>query len=99
MFKKTLVAFDGSAHSEEALRKAVEIAGESGQLTILSVAPPPSSLIATGQVAIPLSVNDIQKEIDRSWSSQLDQSQVGGSGVTPRRSLHAACSAGTSSPP
>lgn len=73
MFKRILVAFDGSPHSEEALRKAVEIAGESGRLSILSVAPPPSNLIASGQVAVPLSVNDIQKEIDLSWSSQLDQ--------------------------
>lgn len=67
------MAFDGSPHSEEALRKAVGIAGESGRLTILSVAPPPSSLIASGQIAIPLSINDIQREIDLSWSSQLDQ--------------------------
>ncbi len=73
MFKKILVAFDGSAHSEEALRKAVEIAGEGGHLTILSVAPHPTSWIVGGQMGVVYGSEELQKEIDNSWNSQLDQ--------------------------
>jgi nucleotide-binding universal stress UspA family protein len=73
MFQKILVAFDGSAHSEEALRKAVEIAGEGGHLTILSVAPHPTSWIVGGQMGVAFGTEELQKEIDNSWSSQLDQ--------------------------
>lgn len=73
MFKKALVAFDGSAHSEEALRKAVEIAGEGGHLTILSVAPHPTSWIVGGQLGVAYGSEELQQEIDSSWSAQLDR--------------------------
>lgn len=64
-----------SPHSEEALRKAVELAqaGEEVHLTILSVAPPPSTFIASGPAYTAVSVEGFQEEIDRSWDSQLDQ--------------------------
>lgn len=73
MFKKILVAFDGSAHSKEALRKAVELAGKGGHLTILSVAPHPTSWIVGGQMGVAFGSEELQKEIDNSWTSQLDQ--------------------------
>jgi nucleotide-binding universal stress UspA family protein len=73
MFKKIVVAFDGSAHSEEALRKAVEVADESGHLTILSVAPHPTSWIVGGQMGVAFGSEELQKEIDTSWNSQLEQ--------------------------
>lgn len=71
MFRKILVAFDGSPDSEEALREAARLAGEEGRLTIISVAPRPTSWIVGGTMAPPYDPSGLQEEIDKSWQARL----------------------------
>jgi nucleotide-binding universal stress UspA family protein len=70
-FASILVAFDGSPDSEEALREAARLAGSEGRVTIISVAPRPTSWIVGGTMAPPYDTTKLQEEIDESWGAQL----------------------------
>jgi nucleotide-binding universal stress UspA family protein len=37
---KILLAYDGFSHSDHALERAIELAGDGGEITVLSVVPP-----------------------------------------------------------
>ncbi|HEY5052083.1 MAG TPA: universal stress protein [Solirubrobacterales bacterium] len=74
MFKRILVAFDGSTHAKQALKDAAELAQLSGgELTVLSVAPPLSAWAFGGGIAAPLNVNEIQEGIERAYREGLDK--------------------------
>ncbi len=71
MYRDVLVAFDGSPDSQRALREAARLAGSEGRLTIVSVAPHPTSWIVGGTMAPPYDTSKVQEEIDESWRAQL----------------------------
>lgn len=73
MYREILVAFDGSPDSRQALRDAERLAGSGGHLTIASVAPHPTSWIVGGTMAPPYDTTELQEEIDKSWSGQLQE--------------------------
>lgn len=73
MYGEILVAFDGSSDSQQALREAKRLAGSDGRLTIVSVAPHPTSWIVGGAMSPPYDSTELQQEIDKSWSGQLKE--------------------------
>jgi nucleotide-binding universal stress UspA family protein len=73
VYRQILVAFDGSPDSQQALREAERLAGSDGRLTIVSVAPHPTSWIVGGTMAPPYDSTELQEEIDKSWSGQLEE--------------------------
>lgn len=73
MFRRILVAFDGSAHAKQALKDAAELAQLSGgELTVLSVSPPLTAWAFGGGIAPPLNVNEIQAGIEGAYRDGLD---------------------------
>src|SRR3954466_6538441 len=75
MFRKVLVAFDGSAHSERALAEAVDLVrSNGGSLTLVAVAPGLSPwMLSPGGMALPTNLANLQKEIAREYDGLLDQ--------------------------
>ena len=74
MFRRLLVAFDGSSHARRALREAIELAQTKGaRLTVITVAPRPSVWAFSGYGA-PVSVDQLAQEIELSCQSMLDAS-------------------------
>jgi nucleotide-binding universal stress UspA family protein len=74
MFRRLLVAFDGSAHAWRALDEAIDLARAShGRLTVMTVAPEPARLWAVGLgYGDPLNLHDLGDEVERQYQSMLD---------------------------
>ncbi len=77
MFKQILVACDGSDHAMRALGEAVDLARASGgKLTLMTVAPQPSSWIMAGAgVPPPVTIAELQADIERGAKLELEQSR------------------------
>jgi len=72
MFRRLLVAFDGSSHARRALTEAVELAqANHGTLTVITVAPEPSVWAFSGY-ATPVSVDRLTEQLEREYQSMLD---------------------------
>ena len=65
MFLRVLVAVDGSPSSLRALEKAVDLARASSVLTLITVAPLPSSYVTLGGV----STETMRAELDK-WAAE-----------------------------
>lgn len=73
MFRRLLVAFDGSAHARRALDEAIDLAGPNGgALTVMSVAPEPSAWAFSGYEA-PVSVDRLHEQVVEQWQVMLDR--------------------------
>ena len=73
MFRRLLVAFDGSHHAEQALTDAIDMAqANKGTLTVISVAPEPSVWAMSGY-DVPIDVDRMSKEFEREYQSMLDR--------------------------
>src|SRR4051794_17252256 len=74
MFRRLLVAFDGSAHSQRALHEAIELArANGGTVTVMTVAPEPSRLWSVGRgYGDPLNLDGVGDEVERQYQSMLD---------------------------
>jgi nucleotide-binding universal stress UspA family protein len=74
MFRRLLVAFDGSAHSQRALDEAIELARAThGSVTVMMVAPEPSRLWAAGLgYGDPLDLDGLGDQVERQYQSMLD---------------------------
>jgi nucleotide-binding universal stress UspA family protein len=71
MFHRLLVAFDGSAHAQQALTEAIDLARPiHAELTVLTVAPEPSDPVL-GYVA-PANLHELSEQIKRSYQNLLD---------------------------
>ncbi|MGH2969404.1 MAG: universal stress protein [Solirubrobacteraceae bacterium] len=72
MFRRLLVAFDGSSHAQQALAEAIDLARtNSGTLTVIAVAPEPSVWAMSGY-DVPIDVDRVSKEMEREYRSMLD---------------------------
>ncbi len=72
MFRRLLVAFDGSSHARRALTEAIELAqANRGTLTVVTVAPEPSVWAFSGYGA-PVSVDRFAEEAERTYQAMLD---------------------------
>lgn len=72
MFRRLLVAFDGSPHAQQALTEAIDMAQTNrGTLTVISVAPEPSVWAMSGY-DVPIDVDRVSKQFEREYQSMLD---------------------------
>ena len=73
MFRRLLVAYDGSSHAQQALAEATELArSNTGKLTVMAVAPEPEMWAFTGY-DVPMSVDGLDKEVEREYQAMLDR--------------------------
>ena len=76
MFKRILVAIDGSAHAERALAEAVDQARLAGaSLTLIAVVPDPSPWLlggAWGGYAPPVTLDELSQEAEGQHRAMLD---------------------------
>ena len=73
VFRRPLVAFDGSSHAESALAQATEMVQTSnGRLSIITVIPEPSFWALGGTYWAPLDFGVIGHEVERGYQSLLD---------------------------
>jgi nucleotide-binding universal stress UspA family protein len=71
MFHRLLVAFDGSAHAQQAVAEAVDLARPiKAEVTVLTVAPEPSDP-ALGYVA-PANLDELSEQIKSGYQNMLD---------------------------
>ena len=72
MFRRLLVAFDGSAHARRALDEAIELAQTNhGTIAVIAVAPEPTVWAFSGY-DVPVSVDQLSREIEREYQAMLD---------------------------
>lgn len=72
MFRRLLVAFDGSSHAEVALEEAIQLAQASrGRLTLLTVVPEQSQWAANAYW-VPLDVHDLGAEMEHAHHDLLE---------------------------
>ena len=77
MFRRLLVAYDGSEPAERALSDAVALAQENrGRLTVLAVAPEPSVWAFSGY-GVPVDVDGLSGQIERACFAMLDRAVSG----------------------
>jgi nucleotide-binding universal stress UspA family protein len=74
MFKNILVATDGSAHAEQALADAVDLARlTDGEVTVAAVVQPVSSWVLTGSFALATDYDAIQRDLEQAYREMLDK--------------------------
>jgi nucleotide-binding universal stress UspA family protein len=73
MFRRLLVAFDGSVHARRALEEAVDLARPNGgKLTVMTVAPDPSAWAFSGY-DVPVSVDNLDEQVVAEYRTLLDR--------------------------
>jgi nucleotide-binding universal stress UspA family protein len=73
MFRRLLVAFDGSSHAQRALAEAVDLAEtNSGGLTVMTVVPEPSAWALGSGFETPVDLNDLNRQIESEYQAMLD---------------------------
>lgn len=84
MFKRILVAYDGSPHADRALSEAADLARvNEGELTVLSVVPKLASWIIAGPVPPPVDLDQLQGEIEEAYRKDLQEAVNGLSDELP----------------
>lgn len=72
MFRRILVAVDGSSHADRALDEAVDLARVSdAALTVMTVVPDPSAWILGAGYGVPVDVNEFSDQIEREYTTML----------------------------
>ena len=73
MFRRLLVAFDGSPHAERALAEAVDLAQTNGgRLTVMTVVPEPSAWALGSGYEPAVDLHDPNKQVEREYQTMLD---------------------------
>ena len=73
MFRRLLVAFDGSPHAQRALAEAVDLAQtNSGRLTLMTVVPEPSAWALGSGYEPAVDLHDLSRQIEREYQAMLD---------------------------
>jgi nucleotide-binding universal stress UspA family protein len=72
MFRRILVALDGSAHADAALKEAIDLAGVTGgSLTLLTVVPEPSTWILSGGYTAPIDLDELRENLEKEYGEML----------------------------
>jgi nucleotide-binding universal stress UspA family protein len=72
MFRRILVAIDGSAHAEHALAEAIDLAGAThGKLTLLAAITEPSTWLLTGSWTMAVNVEELKRQVEREYDEML----------------------------
>jgi nucleotide-binding universal stress UspA family protein len=72
VFRRLLVAFDGSSHAQRALVEAIELAqSNGGTLAVLAIAPEPTVWAFSGY-DVPVNVDRVSMEIEQEYQAMLD---------------------------
>jgi nucleotide-binding universal stress UspA family protein len=72
MFRRLLVAFDGSAHAQRALAEARDLAqATAGRLTVMTV-PEPSTWTLSSGYGVAVNLDELTAEIEREYQTMLD---------------------------
>lgn len=72
MFRRLLVAFDGSVHAQRALSEAIDLAQlNNGRLTVMTVASEPS-VWALGSYGAAVDVAGLREQVVRGYQAMLD---------------------------
>jgi nucleotide-binding universal stress UspA family protein len=75
MFRRLLVAFDGSTHAQRALAEAVDLARtNTGRLTVMTVVPEPSAWALGSGYEPAVDLHEISMQIEREYEAMLDAS-------------------------
>jgi nucleotide-binding universal stress UspA family protein len=78
MFKRILVAYDGSENASQALSEAVDLArANDAELTLLNVAPAIGNWVFTGPVTPAVNLELVQKEIEETARNELEDAVEG----------------------
>jgi nucleotide-binding universal stress UspA family protein len=73
MFRRFLVAFDGSSHARRALAEAIDLARTSnGRLSVMAVVPDPSVWGLAGGYGSPVDHGALDAQIEREFRTMLD---------------------------
>lgn len=84
MFRKLLVAFDGSPHAQRALSEAVELVqANAGRLTVMTVVPEPSTWALSSGYEAAVNVNELTAQIEAEYQTMLDGAVDGVPGDVP----------------
>jgi len=74
MFRRLLVAFDGSPHAQQALSEAIDMARAArGTLTVMTVVPSPGVWAPRAAWEATIDVAALSREIERSYREMLDE--------------------------
>jgi nucleotide-binding universal stress UspA family protein len=73
MFRRFLVAFDGSPQARRALAEAIDLARSSnGRLAVMAVAPEPSVWALAGGYGAPVDHGALDAQVEREFQTMLD---------------------------
>ena len=73
MFRRLLVAFDGSSHAQRAVSEAVDLTQtNSGRLTVMTVVPEPSAWALGSGFETAVNLDDLNRQIEREYQAMLD---------------------------
>jgi nucleotide-binding universal stress UspA family protein len=73
MFRRILVAIDGSPHAERALGEAIDLArATGGTLTLMTAVPEPSTWFLGGAYAVPINVEELREPLERHYKEMLE---------------------------
>ena len=73
MFRRLLVAFDGSSHAQRALAEAIDLAQtNNGRLTVMTVVPEPSAWALGSGYELAIDLNDLNRQLERKYEAMLD---------------------------
>ena len=99
MFRRLLVAFDGSSHAQRALTEAVDLAqANSGRLTVMTVVPEPSAWALGSGYEPAVDLNDLSRQIEREYEAMLDATVDAVANDLPVKKILTRGAAGPSSP-
>jgi nucleotide-binding universal stress UspA family protein len=73
MFRRLLVAFDGSSHAQAALAEAIELAvANNAAITVMTVIPRPNAWMLGGSCEVAVSSDQLRRQTERAYERMLD---------------------------
>jgi nucleotide-binding universal stress UspA family protein len=72
MFRRILVALDGSTHADEALVQAIDLAQAThGTLTLMAAVTEPSTWLLTGSWTMSVNVEELRHQVEKQYDDLL----------------------------